>query len=128
MKKLLLIISLLFLLSGCNTVVNHYTIKDIGIIKDCKFSDRHSYTTMIRAGKAIIPVRHTIDAKYITIIEYEGTLYEIDNEKFYKFSKNMINKNINCNFDIYIYEKGNKNIDLISVEYNNKIYKNGVDF
>jgi len=40
----------------------------------------------------------------------------------------MINKNINCNFDIYIYEKGNKNIDLISVEYNNKIYKNGVDF
>lgn len=83
MKKLIAMILVLALaFTGCSYIYEPQRVT--GKVTEKEYKKPYSTTTMVMAGKVMIPVINRYPARYIVKVAYNGIQSEINNEQIYR--------------------------------------------
>lgn len=54
------------------------------VIIEKEYEPSRTYTTMMMAGKSVVPMVHTVPAEYDVIVKFENLTEEIDSQELYE--------------------------------------------
>lgn len=117
-KKILILLSIILalFLCGCTKEVSKKEFVDEAIVKGTDYDTPYTTTSIIPAGKAIVPITNHHPAKYKVYIEYKGKVYEKNNKEYYNQLNGKLGHKIKCKFIKAYYNDNTSKIELLEIE------------
>lgn len=108
MKKLLLLCSIFMMLFlvGCAKVVSEESFEISAKVVETDFRSSYTTTTIVSAGKTMVPMTQYHSARYDVTLEYEGENYYLDNETYYNIAKEKEGQYVQCIMVTKKYDNG----------------------
>lgn len=118
MKKILLFMTIAstLLMYGCTKEVSKEEFIDEAVVKSASYQPSYTTTSIVPAGKAVIPVTNHHPAVYRVEVEYRGVTYKENNKACYEKLKGKIGYKIKCKFTKTYYDDNTSKINLLDIE------------